>query len=389
MAVLPSPHLTILHVVPFFYPAWAYGGVPRVTYQLTVALAQKGFQIDVVTTDALDENRRRRLGVTCSEEICVRAYRNLSNFSAYHWNFHLPLGLRREQAWISRYDAVHIHGHRNLLNTRIAFWAHRAGVPVVLQPHGSLLKIERRIGLKTLYDLFFGRRQIEKTARFLALSEVERRHFIGLGIPESKTSVVPNGVSITCPGPGESFREKFGIRGDYLFFLGRITPLKGIEHIIRALPLLDENISAVIAGNDMGSKLQLGRLAEKLRVSHRVTFTGFIDSPLKEAGYRGALFTVSTSEYEAFGLVPFESILCGTPAIVSKGTGCGEWIEKSGGGYTVPYGDPQAIARVVRLSVPSREKLRISEANDWISKNLTWDRIAHKMAGIYRDLLSR
>ena len=345
--------------------------------------------MDVVTTDALDETQRRPCGSSPGEGIEVRTYRNLSNLSAYRWNFFCPLGLAKEKSGICGYDLVHIHGHRNLLNTRIGFWAHRAGVPVVLQPHGSFLRIERRTGLKTLYDLLLGRSQVNKTDRFLAVSETERRHFLMQGIPDSKTRVVPNGVSVEDPGSTENFRETFGIRGDYLFFLGRLTPIKGIHHLIRALPLLDKNVGAVISGNDMGMKPRLMRLADQLGVSRRVIFTGFLDSPLKEAGYREALFTVATSEYEAFGLVPFESILCGTPAIVTKGSGCGEWIDKAGGGYVVPYGDPEAIARIVRLSDPAKETTRISEARKWIRANLTWDRVAHKIAGIYQDMLSR
>jgi glycogen synthase len=47
--------LKILQVTPFYYPAWAYGGAPRVVYELSGSLAKRGHDVTVYTTDVLDE----------------------------------------------------------------------------------------------------------------------------------------------------------------------------------------------------------------------------------------------------------------------------------------------------------------------------------------------
>src|SRR5262249_23881140 len=47
--------LRILHVVPYYQLAWAYGGIPRVATTLTQGLARRGHQVTVYTTDACDE----------------------------------------------------------------------------------------------------------------------------------------------------------------------------------------------------------------------------------------------------------------------------------------------------------------------------------------------
>jgi len=380
--------MKILQVVPYFYPAWSYGGIPRVSYHLSVSLAQLGVEVEVVTTDAHDEKKRRNELDFMINGVLVRAYRNLSNHMAYHWQFFFPLGFSQEKNKISSFDLLHIHGHRNILNTLLSFWANSAGVPVILEPGGTLVNIERRRGLKHLYDMVLGKRQIEKTDLFIAVSKAEKRQFLRLGIPSEKIKIVPNGILIENPKPDVDFKERLGIKGDYILYLGKFTPRKGIEYIIEALRLLpDKNLYAVIAGNDMGVKSNLEKLALKLGLSDRVLFPGLVNSPLKEAAYQEALITVYTGEYEIFGLVPFESILCGTPVIVANDSGCGEWVEKSGGGYLVPFGNPQAIAEVVLQLDTAIEKERIKKAQTWIRENLSWDQLARQMIGIYEELV--
>jgi len=380
--------MRVLQVVPYFYPAWSYGGIPRVSYHLSVSLARLGVEVEVITTDAYDEKKRRNELDFMVNGVSVRAYRNLSNHLAYHWQFFFPIGFGQEKYKISSYDLIHIHGHRNILNTLFSFWANKASVPVILEPGGTLVNIERMKGFKSLYDLVLGNRQIEKTDLFIAVSEAEKSQFLGLGIPNEKIKIVPNGILVENPKPEVNFKERFSIKGDYILYLGKFTPRKGIQYIIEALSLiLDKNIYAVIAGNDMGVQSNLERLAQKLGLSDRILFPGILNSPWKEAAYQEALITVYAGEYEIFGLVPFESILCGTPVIVANDSGCGEWIKKSGGGYLVPFGNPQAIADIVLQLKPEHKKEHTRKAGEWIQQNLSWEKIAAKMIEIYRDLI--
>ena len=137
----------------------------------------------------------------------------------------------------------------------------------------------------------------------------------------------------------------------------------------------------------MGVKSNLEKLAYKLGLSDRVLFPGLLDSPLKEAAYKEALITIYAGKYEIFGLVPFESMLCGTPVIVANDSGCGEWVAKSGGGYLVPFGNPQAIADVILQLDQTIEKENIKKAQKWIMGNLSWEQIAQRMLGIYEELI--
>jgi len=380
--------MRVLHSAPYFYPAWAYGGIPRLSYHLCADLLKLGVKIEVITTDAFDRRQRRENLNFTIDGIPVRAYQNLSNRLAYDWQFFFPRGLAKEEKGIRNYDFVHLHGHRNFLNARINRWANQAGVPIILQPNGTLVNIERRQGLKAVYDLLSGDREVENAALFIAVSEAEKKQFRELGISADKIRVVPNGVLVENPNPGVNFKEKFGIKGDYLLYLGKLTPRKGIEYVISALKFLpDQKIQAVIAGNDMGMTPKLKALASQLGLNERVIFTGLLDSPWKEAAYREALATVYAGAYEIFGLVQFESILCGTPAIVADDCGAGEWIRKSGGGLAVPYADAPAIAGAVKELDREKMKAEIKKAQEWIKKNLSWGSVAEQVKEIYREMV--
>jgi len=132
---------------------------------------------------------------------------------------------------------------------------------------------------------------------------------------------------------------------------------------------------------------QLKSLVKQLNLHKRVIFTGLLLSPWKELAYKDALVTVYAGQDEIFGLVQFESILCGTPAIVADDSGAGEWLKKSGGGYIVPYGDARAIAEVI-MNLKT-EKDEIKEAQKWIEENLSWEKIAKDMKGIYQELVGK
>jgi len=380
--------MKILHVTPFFYPAWAYGGIPRLSYHLAAEQARQGHTVHAVTTDALDQERRQEQSRFCVEGIAVRVYRNWSNAAAYQLQLFAPQGLFAERDRIRDYDIVHIHGHRNFLNTRMAAYAHAAGVPTVMMPNGTLVNIERRQALKTIYDLLFGRRQVLRTSAWVAVAEVEKRQFVEMGIPAEKIAVIPNGVAMETDDAGIRFAEKHGLRGRYLLYLGKLTPRKGVEHLLAALPLIhDPELMIAVAGNDMGHLAFLKRQTRALGIRDRVVFTGLVAGADKAAAYRGARLTVYPSCDEIFGLVPWESILCGTPVIVASGSGAEEWVGGAGAGTVVPYGNPAAIAEAVNRHDPMAAAEAVRRGRAFWEERLAWPKVTAQMIQWYDQVV--
>ena len=183
------PPLRILHVVPYFEHAWAYGGIPRVATTLTHGLARRGHDVTVCTTDACDAVSRVREPHTPSEgpgRLDVHMFRNLSNSLAYRWQLFTPIGfVRALRAVLPRIDIGHLHACRNLPVAAAARLLAAARIPYVVSPHGTAPLIERRLAAKRIFDATVGRGYLEGAARVVAVSDAERRQLLDLGVPRA------------------------------------------------------------------------------------------------------------------------------------------------------------------------------------------------------------
>ena len=83
--------MRILHIIPYFYPAWAYGGTCRAAWELARALVRKKQQVVVYTTDAQDAHSRAAPSFELVDGVEIHRIRNLSNHLAWGRAF-LPLG---------------------------------------------------------------------------------------------------------------------------------------------------------------------------------------------------------------------------------------------------------------------------------------------------------
>lgn len=337
--------MRILHVVPYYEQAWAYGGIPRLVTTMTRALARRGHHVTVCTTDVCDERTRAFSADVNAHGIDVRVFRNLSNRLAYHLQFFTPLGLRGYMRRATRsFDVVHIHACHNVPGVIAAAESSRAGVPYVVSPNGTALPIERRIMAKRLFALTAGRSMLPGAARIVAVSRAEARQLCAAGVAPSAIVHIGNPIDdreFEHPADAQAFRS--GLRvGDapMVLFLGKLTPRKGVSDLVKAFAELDRPEAVlVVAGNDMGMQRSVQTLVMKLRLQGRVIFTGLLTGQTRLDALAAATVVVYPSRDEVFGLVPLEALLCGTPVIVCDDSGCGEVISITGGGQAVPHGD--------------------------------------------------
>jgi glycosyltransferase involved in cell wall biosynthesis len=387
--------LEILQVVPYFFPAWAYGGIPRVAYELSRELVRKGHDVTVYTTDVLD--RHSRCGEAGKEVVVdgirVRYFRNLSNALAYDYQLFLPTGLcgvlRRS---IPDFDILHFHGHRHLLNNAVHFHAMKSGKPFVLSGHGTVVRIERRVWAKRIFDKVVGDRILRDARRLVAVSEHEVGQYREMGVEKERVEVIYNGIDVDAyralPEKG-GFRERYSLADrKIVLYLGKITPRKGLDFLVRAFSgLRGGDAVLVIAGNDMGFRDKVEAVIREKGVGDRVLFTGLLTGEEKLSAYRDADVLVYPAIHEIFGLVPFEAIMCGTPVIVTDDCGCGEIIGREGIGYTVRYGDviglKDKLEEVLADRADSSEK--VERGREFIRENLSWERIGAEYERLYHE----
>ena len=378
-------------VVPYFWPAWAYGGIPRLVYGLSRALTERGHSVEVLTTDTLDRDRRVSVKSQDLFGVSVKRLPNLSNRIAYDHQLFLPVGLRAAAAEsVSRADVIHLHGHWHLLNNAAVAAAAPRQLPIVMTPNGTLLPHERKERIKQVWDAVLGRQVLDAVDRWVAVSKAEITQFRTAGIPSDVIDMVHNGLDLAefeeLPTRG-SFRaaRELGDR-PIVLYLGKLTPRKGVDHLVEAIAQLqNQDAVLVVAGNDMGVQVPLERRVRELGLTNRVRFLGLVTGPERLAALADSDVLVYPSTREIFGLVPFEGLLCGAPAVVTDDCGCGELVADARAGELVRYGDPKSLARSLDglLADPKRRAAMVARGRRFIEKHFAWERIALQTERVY------
>jgi glycosyltransferase involved in cell wall biosynthesis len=387
--------LRILHVVPYYEQAWAYGGIPRLATTMTRALARRGHDVTVCTTDARDDRSRASSGADRPHGVDVRIFPNLSNRLAYHLQLFTPIGLRAHlRRAAGSFDLAHIHACHNLPGTIAAAALMRAGTPYVVSPNGTARPIERRVLAKRVFAATAGRHVLAGAARVLAVTQAERAQLVSAGVPATKIAVVPNPIDdsefIRTPdAAGFRGARRLGDRRIVLF-LGKITPRKGVDDLIRAFASLPHpDAVLIIAGNDMGAGASAESLVQQLDLSGRVLRTGLLRGPERLDALAAANVVVYPSRDEIFGLVPLEALLCGTPVVVCNDSGCGEVIDRTGGGRTVPHGEPRTLAAAIGSVLGDEGQWRAAARAAAARARALFgaDVVCEQLEGVYGDVL--
>ncbi|WP_341842506.1 glycosyltransferase [Chitinophaga caseinilytica] len=172
----------------------------------------------------------------------------------------------------------------------------------------------------------------------IAISDDVRHSLIKKGVAKKKVSVISNGTDLLAFKPVADRRPLHRIG-----MAGRLKHPKNQDVIIRALPLLPEQIKAVFAG--AGDRLnELSKLAADLGVAHRVDFIGISnDIP---SFYKDIDIHIFASHSEGFGLACIESMAAGVPTVASDIPALSVIV--NGHGILFPKDDEKILAGHIR-----------------------------------------
>lgn len=186
-------------------------------------------------------------------------------------------------------------------------------------------------------------------------------------------------------------KKHYFIPNNYILYVGGFSPRKNISGLIEAFSLiknkLPKDMYLVIAGTKGKSYSIYKALTDKLNLSDRVLFPGFIEMEHMPYLYGGATLLVYPSFYEGFGLPPIEAMACGTPVIASNVTSIPEILEDSAL-LCDPY-DIDLLGESI-LSVILDKNLTESLINKGFSKasSLSWNFTAKQTMSAYAKIIS-
>jgi glycosyltransferase involved in cell wall biosynthesis len=377
--------LRILHVVPSYLPATRYGGPIYSVHGLCRALARRGHNVQVFTTNV---DGRGVSDVPVARPVDVDGVKV--------WYFPTGLGRRLYRspamgkamaASLATFDIVHLHSVFLWPTSAAARIARASDVPYILAPRGMLVDaLIRRRGrlLKTAWIALFERTNIAGAAAIHVTAQIEAEEFGKLHLTARQIEVIPNGIDMppetsdgACrPAPSGAIKWR-------ILSLGRVNWKKGLDRLIEAMAYVPET-ELVIAGNDEEDYQSfLEQLAQRCGVAGRVAYTGAVHGDSKWDLIRSADLFVMPSYSENFGLAALEAMACGRPVVVTPDVGLARDISEAGAGLVVSNEPGVLGPALAQLLTAPEQRERMAEAARTAADRFSWKTIAAQMETVY------
>lgn len=223
---------------------------------------------------------------------------------------------------------------------------------------------------------------IKKACYVFTVSQFSKRRIIEkLGIPEERVIIAQQGLDPEIKFDEEKgirFREKYGINGKMLLYVGAIFQRRNIPLLLEGFSLAKkaQEMEMVIVGEDRTWPPQ--RLAGKIYMTPGVHYFSYLEQDELIGAYSAADLFVYLSEYEGFGMPPMEATSCNTPLLLYASEALKE-IYGSGAIY-LKQKDPVELSQKI-LSLLFNKALReriIKLAKKRISL-YSWEKAATKI----------
>ena len=355
-------YVKIVQVCPRYYPD--IGGVETHVQEISERLVQRGFDVEVVCTDPTGRLPRYEMmnGVT------ITRFRSFAPEDAYYFAPQIYVYLKRHS-----YDLIHAHGYHALPAMFAALAKDKR--KLIFTPHyhrGGHTSIRNM--MHKIYRPF-GSKIFNRADKVVCVSEYEQGLVMSdFGVPEWKIEKIPNGLNLA-----EFANLKPERNGRTLLYVGRLEEYKGVQHIISALPRLEDFKLEIVGKGPYENDLR--ELADKLGVSERIRWQSDVTREELLQQYASADVFLMLSTHEAYGITVAEALAAGMPCVVASGSALTEFVDGTWCiGIVVPITVDKLVEAIQRLKVVG-----------WNTRNLPisisdWDDITDRLIDVYEGV---
>jgi glycosyltransferase involved in cell wall biosynthesis len=199
---------------------------------------------------------------------------------------------------------------------------------------------------------------------------------------------VPNGTTLRQRRKGERLRDWDLEPGKYILFLGRFSPEKNCDLLIRAYEQMDTPVKLVLAGGSSHSD----RYAKKMRAhqSENIRILDWVSGEALDELLTNAMLFVLPSDMEGLSLALLDAMGAGVCVLASDVPENRELVD-DGSGFTFRHGDQNDLERMLRLliSEPQVRQAAAAKARERVWQHYLWGRVAREIEGVYLTLAAR
>ena len=280
----------------------------------------------------------------------------------------------------SNADVVHYHAEGPCVMIPIIKWLSRKKVIVTI--HGLDWQRAKWGGFATKYIKFGEKIAVKYADEIIVLSKNVQKYF--KDTYGRNTTFISNGVNEPEILENKIITEKYGLKKDeYILFLGRIVPEKGIHYLIDAFNELNTTKKLVIAGGASDTNTYYLELKEKAKNNSNIIFTGFVQGEELQELYSNAYIYCLPSDVEGMPLSLLEAMSYGNCCLTSDIDECSEVLQDKG--VTFKKSNVKDLSK--RLQELLNNKLKVQEfktnAQKYVLNNYNWDYIVDETLNIY------
>ncbi|MDO8460292.1 MAG: glycosyltransferase family 4 protein [Nanoarchaeota archaeon] len=278
-------------------------------------------------------------------------------------------------------DLIIAHSYRHSHTLRALKTAKKIGSKIFLVTHAPFVDKNTTRSLLAkwavkYHDSAFGpSRKLNQFDKIIAITKWEFPYLRALGIKREKIAYMPNGI------PEEFFSQKKLKETNKILFLGRVSPIKDLETLIKAIALIsNKSIKLEILGPAEEQYIaKLKHLIKHLNLQPRILFSPPIfDIKKKISKIDSAKIFVLPSKREAMPQSLIEAMSREKIVIASKNPGSSDIITEGKNGYLFPVGDAKALAQRINLALSSPHSSMKKSASESV-KQFSWDKIIQKL----------
>ena len=376
------------------YPPRVVGGISKVVYDLSHKMVKEGNEVTVVTYKDGDNvkyyENDKGVEVYRVDNYMIRP----NNFIDWimQLNFNMITKVNEIINKNGKFDVIHAHDWLVAYSAKSIKESYN--IPLISTIHAT--ESGRNSGIHdetqryindSEWMLTYESSEVIVNSNYMK-NEVQRL----FGLPYDKINVIPNGVNLQLfsnVNVDYDFRRQYAMDNEkIILYVGRLVYEKGIQNLIAAMPkILDRyhDSKLIICGRG-GMIDELREQVKYLGIDNKVYFAGYCDSKKMQKMYKCADVAVFPSTYEPFGIVAIESMLSGTPTIVSDVGGLNEIVEHGVTGMKSYAGNANSIAdSVLALLFDPKLCANISQnAIKKVKENYNWAKITDNTYYVYQ-----
>jgi glycosyltransferase len=278
------------------------------------------------------------------------------------------------------YDVLHYHAEGSCAMLWIPHLFHKK---IIVTIHGLDWQRSKWGGFATKYIKYGEKCAVKYADQIIVLSENVKKYF--KDTYNRETVFVPNGIEKPTIKKANIIKNKYDLnKDDYILFLARIVPEKGLDDLIDAYEKIKTDKKLVIAGGASHTNDYLENIKERTKNNENIIMSGFVQGDELDELYSNAYLYCLPSHIEGMPISLLEALSYGCNVLISNIDENIQVAEKYA--TTFKMGDVSDLTNKLEACIEGKNRYNDNEIQEYVLNKYSWDDVVEKTLKIYKEI---